>query len=99
MEEERAMQMLLILDRLHEVEGPAVFLGDLNMDHSHSVLEALTEPWKKAQLIHDTGTFYLGGEIDHIFTGSRVDAINAWTIQTDASDHMPVVAELQIVME
>lgn len=98
LEEEREMQMPIILDKLHQVDGPAIFLGDMNMDHSHSLLQAIAEPWTKAELIHDTGTFYLGGEIDHIFAGPYVDTINAWTIQTDASDHMPVVAELRIQM-
>lgn len=96
LEEEREMQMPIILDKLHEVKGPAIFLGDLNMDPSDALLESFVEPWKKAPLIHDTGTYYLGGEIDHIFTGPYVDTINAWTIETEASDHWPVVAELKV---
>lgn len=99
LEEERMMQMPIILDKLHQVEGPAIFLGDLNMETDHSLLQTITEPWQKAQLIHDTGTFHLGGEIDHIYTGPQVETINAWTILTEASDHLPVVAELQILME
>lgn len=99
LEEERALQMPIILDRLQQVEGPAIFLGDLNMDPSHEMLALLTEPWTKAELIHDTGTYYLGAELDHIFAGPYVDAIQAWTIKTESSDHLPVVAELRILVE
>jgi len=99
LEDERRMQMPIILDKLNAVDGPAIFLGDLNMDGGHDLLQSLTEPWRKAELIHDTGTYYLGAEIDHIFTGPYVSAINAWTIKTTSSDHMPVVAELKIAME
>jgi len=99
LEDERRMQMPIILDKLHAVDGPAIFLGDLNMDGTHDLLQSLNEPWRKAELIHDSGTFYLGAEIDHIFTGPFVSAINAWTIKTTSSDHMPVVAELKIAMD
>jgi|HigsolmetaAR203D_1030402.scaffolds.fasta_scaffold00012_135 endonuclease/exonuclease/phosphatase family metal-dependent hydrolase len=99
LEEERAMQIPIILDKLQQTKGPAIFLGDLNMTNAHSLLGALIESWKKVPLVHDTGTFYKGAEIDHIFVGPYIEAINAWTIQTESSDHMPVVAELAIAVD
>ncbi len=99
LDEERESQMSLILDRLHEAVGQAVFLGDFNMEHTHALLQNLPEAWEKASLIHDTGTFYLGDEIDHIFAGPFVEAIQAWTIKTKLLIILPVVAELKIMKQ
>lgn len=91
---EREQQLPMISDIVLNTEGPAVFLGDFNMESNHSLMEKILGRWQKVKLKVQSATVLSGLEIDHIFVNHRPQVFDAWTMTSDASDHTPVIAEL-----
>jgi len=91
--EERSEQLRIIAELLRETDGPAVLLGDFNMEDGHPLMSLLGPEWKKLKMETKSPTIVSGHEIDHVFVNRTAHLPKVWTIPTDASDHNPVVAE------
>jgi endonuclease/exonuclease/phosphatase family metal-dependent hydrolase len=89
---ERQKQMQLLMEILRDASIPTVVMGDFNMEIDHSLMEDLKKGWKKVE----TGkpTLLSGQEVDHIFFNMPVNSLTAWTQPTMASDHHPVIADI-----
>jgi endonuclease/exonuclease/phosphatase family metal-dependent hydrolase len=97
----RLVQVPVILDFL-EGQNQAVFLGDLNAEPDFPeiglIYEAgLVDAWLEA----GDGPGYTGASyypikrIDYIWHSPDLEATEIEVIQTEASDHMPVVGMLE----
>ena len=93
--EERKEQIPVLAELLNETEGPAILMGDFNMESDHFLLKRLLDQWEKVKLNVKSPTVLSGLEIDHIYVNRPALLQNAWTMISDASDHNPVVAEWQ----
>lgn len=91
-EKEQANQLVALYEQVHTVEGPALLLGDLNMNKDNELLQPLIGKWHSPSVQAPTAS---GKEIDHIFLNDFFESVQAYTIPTLASDHHPVVVELQ----
>ena len=95
-------QMLKFLD---SVKGPTIVVADLNDEPLGSAYKLMRtnfdDAWVAAGAKTD-GFSYPADKpakrIDHIFyrTGDRIRARKSWVIETLASDHIPVMSELEI---
>ncbi len=77
---------------------PTVVMGDLNQTRRH--LAPLLEAGFRGAFGH--GTLPRGfpkRQIDHILVSPGIELLRSWTIRTPASDHLPLVAELEIATE
>jgi endonuclease/exonuclease/phosphatase family metal-dependent hydrolase len=95
-------QMLKFLDA---VKGPAIVVADLNDIPTGSAYQLLRTKFDDAWMTSGTktdGFSYPADKpakrIDHIFyrAGERMRAKKSWVIATLASDHIPVMAEIEI---
>lgn len=89
--DEREFQVSQITNILEKTEGPAVLMGDFNMETDHALLERMLHGWDKVQLSATSATVLGGQEIDHIYVNYPMQGYQAYTIQTDSSDHDPVI--------
>lgn len=96
-----AQQMLAFLS---DVKGPLIVVGDLNDTPAGETFKLMRSLFDEAWAIRpsDEGFSYPADKplkrIDYIFT-RRTDGIKtkrAWVVNTLASDHIPVVADLEI---
>jgi len=93
-----------LLGFLNEVKGPIVVVGDLNDEPTGTAYQLMRtkfdDAWSKSRANGD-GLSYPADKptkrIDHIFYRDKegVKAKKAWVVETLASDHVPVVAELE----
>ncbi|MDQ3767712.1 MAG: endonuclease/exonuclease/phosphatase family protein [Actinomycetota bacterium] len=78
---------------------PVIVLGDLNQDRKG--LSALQDagldpgPGRHGTYVH----LWRHRQIDYVFAGNGIEVVRTWTITTDASDHLPLVAEIQPVAQ
>jgi endonuclease/exonuclease/phosphatase family metal-dependent hydrolase len=105
----RQMQAEAVVDYLGNVDVPAVLMGDLNAgpdDGDLDVIQAqMTDAWEAAGDGTDGFTYPADPEsspenrIDYIFAGPGVTVQTAAVVDSDlavmASDHLPVVADVQ----
>ncbi len=95
----RAQQVAEVLAAIADASVPLVLMGDLNASPDAPELaplfSRLHDAWRAAS---DSGFTYPaitpGKRIDYILTSSEVRVISASVIDTRASDHRPVIAEL-----
>lgn len=74
-------------------EGPALVLGDLNQA-SRSLGPLTTRGFRGAFGHRTLAKAHLRRQIDHILVrGARLT--RSWTVHSDASDHLPLLAELE----
>jgi endonuclease/exonuclease/phosphatase family metal-dependent hydrolase len=94
-----------MLKFLQGVKGPLVIVGDFNDEPSGVAYKLMRTTFDDAWLdshAKEPGLSYPADKptkrIDYIFTRrtDRVRAKKAWVVNTLASDHIPVVAELEI---
>jgi endonuclease/exonuclease/phosphatase family metal-dependent hydrolase len=95
-------QLLKVLDG---VKSPTIVVADLNDIPSGSAYKLMRTKFDDAWIASEnkTGGFSYPAakpvkRIDHIFcrSGDRIRAKKSWVIETLASDHIPVMAELEI---
>lgn len=96
---DQTVQMDVLLDVIKSTSGAMVLLGDFNMTPENPLLTKLSSAIHKVPL-GDNVTTYAGRkgeiiEIDHLFTNLPLDKEAAWTQVTDASDHHPLLAQIQ----
>lgn len=101
----RLFETQQLLGALKDIEGPLIIVGDFNdipVGQSYKLMrENFEDAWMQEQS-SDTGFTYPADKpakrIDYIFL-RRTDALStkrAWVVNTRASDHIPVVADLEV---
>jgi endonuclease/exonuclease/phosphatase family metal-dependent hydrolase len=95
-----AEQMLKFLEH---VKGPLIVVGDFNDEPTGNTYKLMLAGFEDAWVrVKDAGLSYPADKpvkrIDYIFTrrADKVKSKKAWVVNTLASDHIPVVAELEI---
>jgi endonuclease/exonuclease/phosphatase family metal-dependent hydrolase len=87
---------------LHDIDTPVVIGGDMNGHPSDPAVEALTERYEDAWRAAGEGEgFTMPAElpmarIDYLFVGPALRPLRAWTVASTASDHLMVVAEVEL---
>lgn len=94
-----------MLKFLHDVKGPLIVVGDFNDEPSGKTYELMSQGFDDAWVrsrAKDAGPTYPADKpvkrIDYVFTrqSDRVKAKKAWVVNTLASDHLPLVADLEL---
>jgi len=104
-DEGRLFEAQQLLSALKDVKGPLIVVGDFNdipAGHAYQLMRyQFGDAWIESRST-DEGFSYPTDKpakrIDYIFFRStdRVRAKRAWIVKTEASDHIPVVADLEI---
>jgi endonuclease/exonuclease/phosphatase family metal-dependent hydrolase len=97
----RRTQVADMLAIVRTATNPVVLMGDLNAPPDapelRPLFEALDDAWQGRD---DVGGTYPAAaparRIDYVLAGRRIRVRRAQVIATDASDHLPVVADLEI---
>lgn len=76
--------------------NPIVLLGDFNMEASDSHLQALKKKFPELTPAEPDPTFLDGSSIDHIYTNLPLSHYSVYTISSQASDHVPLVGDIEI---
>jgi endonuclease/exonuclease/phosphatase family metal-dependent hydrolase len=104
-EDGRLFETEQLLKFLGDVKGPLIVVADLNdvpEGSAYKLMRTLFDDAWITSRAKGEGFSYPADKpvkrIDHIFyrTGERLRAKKAWVVETLASDHVPVVAELEI---
>jgi endonuclease/exonuclease/phosphatase family metal-dependent hydrolase len=104
-EDGRLFETEQLMKALENVKGPLIVVADLNDVPEGSAYRLMRTRFDDAWLTsraQGDGFSYPADKplkrIDHIFyrTGDRLRAKKAWVVETLASDHIPVVAEIEI---
>ena len=93
----RPRQTSALAAMARDAGSPVIVLGDLNQEGKD--LSALRDagldpgPGRHSTFVH------LGRrrQIDFVLAGNGIEVVRSWTVATDASDHLPLVAEIQPV--
>lgn len=100
--EARSLQVDAILDRVAELRGPVVLTGDLNAEPDAPELAPLFAVFDDAWDLAGEGAGYTFRStdpqvrIDYVLVTPGVDVTRAEVPATEASDHLPVVADLVV---
>ena len=104
-EDGRVFEAEQLLDALKDVKGPLIVVGDFNDIPTGGayklVSDRFSDAWIDARLT-DPGYSYPADKpakrIDYILfrQGDRIRTKKAWIVSTPASDHVPVVADLEL---
>ena len=104
-EDGRVVETQQLLSTLKDVKGPLVLVGDFNDvpagEACQLMRQTFDDEWSSTRP-GDEGFSYPADKptkrIDYIFTrrSDRIKARRAWIVETLASDHVPVVAELEV---
>lgn len=99
--EERNRHARHLLDEVDRYNGPSVVAGDLNaLPHQLAAMvlaERLHDAWEPA--IGPGHTYPAGApaaRIDYVFVTGQITVRDSDVVPTDASDHLPVFAELEL---
>jgi endonuclease/exonuclease/phosphatase family metal-dependent hydrolase len=108
-QQQRAEQVEAILDEIDRVGGLTILAGDLNARPDDPELEplydaGLLDAWDVAGDgpgytiigVNDDGEFEAVGRIDYVFVSPEIGVRAAKVPWTEASDHLPVVADLRL---
>ncbi len=104
-EDGRLFETQQLLSLLEDDNGPVIVVADLNEVPAGSAYKLMDTLFDDAWIVSRAkgdGFSYPADKpvkrIDHIFyrPANRVQAKKAWVVETLASDHVPVVAELEI---
>lgn len=93
--QERAHDVEELNKRLQEREGPVLVLGDFNTNLQAPELQ----PWLQhlqPTTEHEVETFPGSGEqIDYVLASKQFKTTSSYTVSSQASDHVPLVSELE----
>ena len=102
-EDGRLFETEQLLRHLGEVKGPLIVVADLNDLPSGSSYQLMRTRFDDAWIVSGAkgdGFSYPADKpakrIDHIFSSKGVKAKKAWVVETLASDHIPVVADVEV---
>ena len=99
---ERLAQATQIAESLATAGGPVVVMGDLNARPGDPEIAPLTTVLDDAWVVAGDGAGFTfdaatpHARIDYVLTSDDVVARHAAVIDTDASDHLPVLADLEL---
>jgi endonuclease/exonuclease/phosphatase family metal-dependent hydrolase len=101
---ERGRHVEELLEILGRADEPIVIGGDLNAHPEDAVPASIAanspDVWTSAGAGHEHGATYPSYEpsarIDYLFAGPAVQALRAWTAGGTVSDHLMVVADVQV---
>lgn len=78
---------------------PAVLMGDFNMTPDNEILKPLTDSFESADKYLDSALTFPSDapriKIDYIFANDKVKILSARVPEIVASDHRPIVAEIE----
>jgi len=94
--EERSEHARTLADALRVIQQPLLVLGDFNTSPQDEQLRPLFNGLKMATEQPVITFPALGRQIDLIAHSSHFALKNAYTVQSTASDHLPLVAELHL---
>ena len=104
-EDGRVYEAQQLLGALKDVKGPLIVVGDFNDEPTGEAYKlmrlAFDDAWSSADTT-EAGYSYPADKpakrIDYIFlrTADRIRTKRAWVVSTLASDHVPVVADLEL---
>ena len=92
----RRLQAPAVVELAAPSSGPVLVLGDFNATHRE--LRRLRNdglvagPGRAPTVQARVG----GRRIDHVLAGGGARALRTWTVPTDASDHVPLVARIEV---
>lgn len=98
----RELQVAAILDRVVELDGPVILTGDLNAEPDDPELAPLFGVFEDAWDLAGEGDGYTfrstapTKRIDFVLVTPGIEVTAAEVPATEASDHLPVVAELEV---
>ncbi|GHI00100.1 endonuclease/exonuclease/phosphatase family protein [Neobacillus kokaensis] len=96
----REQQIKEIHNIAHQKEGTSIFVGDFNATPESAEIRKMTAQYKDvfAELNQNNDFTFPADKpdsrIDYIFTSKNVEICNCKVINTIASDHLPITAEL-----
>jgi endonuclease/exonuclease/phosphatase family metal-dependent hydrolase len=93
-EDGRLFETEQLLKFVEAGKGPLIVVADLNDTPDGSAYKLMRCTFGDAWISYPADK--PSKRIDHIFYRDRVRAKKAWVVETLASDHVPVVAELEI---
>jgi acetylornithine deacetylase/succinyl-diaminopimelate desuccinylase-like protein/endonuclease/exonuclease/phosphatase family metal-dependent hydrolase len=103
-EDGRLFETEQLMKHLAEVKGPLIVVADLNDVPTGSAYQMMRTKFDDAWVVSRAkgdGFSYPADKpakrIDHVFSGRGVRAKKAWVVESLASDHVPVVAELELL--
>ena len=90
----RALQTRHVASMVRQMEGPVIVLGDMNQRVADLVplIAVGLKPVMPPRGLVDL--FRRGWQIDHILVSSDIYIERSWTVPGEASDHLPLVAEV-----
>ncbi|MFG6146827.1 endonuclease/exonuclease/phosphatase family protein [Halobacillus sp. B23F22_1] len=98
----REMQVDDMLQIFEEQPGSKVLMGDMNASPEANELRPLLEKFTDAWNTVNTTPGYTypsvspNNRIDHIYASEDIEVLDAHLIQSEASDHLPVIADLSV---
>lgn len=101
---ERSEQVRAIVDLLTERGNPAIVAGDFNVRPDSEELAPLAsiarEAWDVALVKHGNGNTFPASNprvrIDQIWVYGPLEVLEVGVIETDVSDHLPVIASVRL---
>lgn len=93
---ERDEQVSFIINRLSSEKAASIVLGDFNMSSNARQMRGIETAYNEWRLTNPGRTVIGGRQIDHIFTNLKVRPESVYTLKSDASDHLPVVAKIHL---
>lgn len=104
-ESERVSAVEALMSLVPKIKTPVILMGDFNLTPDDPVLKPLYEilkdtncgrstpySWPSNKAIHEKES----RKIDYIFTSENISVLNFKVIETKASDHLPVIAEIEL---
>jgi endonuclease/exonuclease/phosphatase family metal-dependent hydrolase len=97
----RDLQVAAMVELMSTANGPALLAGDLNAPPAAPELAPLFQRWKDVwSVAAGEGFTYPAAapvrRIDYILVSDSLRAVSARTLDTQASDHRPVIAEMSV---
>ncbi len=96
-EQRNAVEVLI--NEIKKVDTPVIFMGDLNMTPDCDIIQPIYGVLKEVYTSGGPFTYRTPNpdqKIDYIFVSKDIEVKNVKTIEKMASDHFPIVAELEI---
>lgn len=91
----RRVQLAALAAIARGLEGPVIVMGDLNL--GPRALSLFRNLGFSGAFGHGTLARRVPArQIDHILVSPGVKVVDSWTIRTNASDHLPLVADLEL---
>ncbi|WP_226529002.1 endonuclease/exonuclease/phosphatase family protein [Metabacillus niabensis] len=100
---EREIQINEVVEIANQSEGPKVILGDLNATPESIEMKSMYAHYLDVFADQPTAYTYSAENptkrIDYIFTSNDIETVNTEVIQSLASDHLPITAEIVLDRE